>query len=58
VGKTTLAKNITHHAVLSGHTALFTTASSMLNDLTAQDGDNALKRRFRKYTQPTLLAID
>ncbi len=58
VGKTTLAKNIAHHAVLSGHTALFTTASSMLNDLTAQDGDNALKRRFRKYTQPTLLAID
>ena len=30
----------------------------MLNDLTAQDGDNALKRRFRKYTQPALLAID
>ena len=58
VGKTTLAKNIAHHAVLSGHTALFTTASSMLNDLTAQDGDNALKRRFRKYTQPALLAID
>jgi len=58
VGKTTLAKNIAHHAVLSGHTALFTTASAMLNELTSQDGDNALKRRFRKYTQPTLLVID
>jgi len=58
VGKTTLAKNIAHHAVLHGHTALFTTASAMLNDLTAQDGDNALKRRFRKYTTPSLLAID
>ena len=58
VGKTTLSKNITHHAVLNGYTALFTTASAMLNDLTAQDGDNALKRRFRKYTQPSLLAID
>lgn len=58
VGKTTLAKNITHHAVLSGYTALFTTASAMLNELAAQDGDNALKRRFRKYTQPALLAID
>jgi len=58
VGKTTLAKNIAHHAVLSGHTVLFTTASAMLNDLTAQDGDNALKRRFRKYSQPSLLVVD
>jgi len=58
VGKTTLAKNIAHHAVLSGYTALFTTASAMLNELAAQDGDNALKRRFRKYTQPALLVID
>jgi len=58
VGKTTLAKNIAHHAVLSGHTVLFTTASAMLNELTAQDGDNALQRRFRKYSQPQLLVID
>ncbi len=58
VGKTTLAKNIAHHAVLSGHTVLFVTASALLNDLTAQDGDNALKRRFRKYSQPGLLVLD
>ena len=58
VGKTTLAKNIVHYAVLSGYTAVFTTASAMLNELAAQDGDNALKRRFRKYTQPALLVID
>ncbi len=58
VGKTMLAKNIAHHAVLSGHTVLFTTASAMLNDLTAQDGDNALKRRFLKYSRPGLLVID
>jgi len=58
VGKTTLAKNIAHHAVLSGYTVLFTTASAMLNELTAQDGDNALQRRFRKYSQPQLLVID
>ncbi|MBF0220607.1 MAG: ATP-binding protein, partial [Gammaproteobacteria bacterium] len=30
----------------------------LLNDLTAQDGDNALKRRFRTYSQPGLLVID
>ena len=58
VGKTTLAKNIAHHAVLSGHTALFTTASAMLNELAAQDGDQALQRRFRKYSQPQLLVVD
>jgi DNA replication protein DnaC len=58
VGKTTLAKNIAHHAVLSGHTVLFTTASAMLNELTSQDGDNALQRRFRKYSQPSMLVID
>lgn len=58
VGKTMLAKNIAHHAVLSGHTVLFTTASAMLNELAAQDGDNALKRRFLKYSRPTLLVLD
>ncbi len=58
VGKTTLAKNIAHHAVLSGHTVLFTTASAMLNELASQDGDIALQRRLRKYSQPQLLVID
>lgn len=58
VGKTMLAKNIAHHAVLNGHTVLFTTASAMLNELTAQDGDNALKRRFLKYSRPSLLVVD
>jgi DNA replication protein DnaC len=58
VGKTTLAKNIAHHALLSGHTVLFTTAGTMLNELTAQDGEQALQRRLRKYSQPQLLVID
>jgi DNA replication protein DnaC len=58
VGKTLLAKNIAHHAVLNGQTVLFTTASAMLNELTAQDGDTALKRRFLKYRRPGLLVVD
>lgn len=58
VGKTTLAKNIAHHAVLRGHTVLFTTASAMLNELASQDGDMALQRRLRKYSQPQLLVVD
>lgn len=58
VGKTTIARNIAHRAVLAGHTVLFTTASGMLNDLAAQDGDAALKRRLNRYVRPALLLID
>ena len=58
LGKTTLAKNLTYRALLAGHTARFTTASQMLNDLSAQEGAAALARRLRRYCQPTLLTID
>jgi len=58
VGKTLLAKNLTHRAVLAGHTARFTTASDMLHDLAAQDSDASLARRLRRYTQPNVLCID
>jgi len=58
VGKSMIARNLTYQAVLHGHTALFTTAAQMLNELAAQDGDNALRRRLRQYAQPRLLVID
>lgn len=58
VGKSTLARNIAHQAVLAGHSALFTSASAMLNELAAQDGDSALKRRLARYTRPALLVVD
>lgn len=58
VGKTTVAKNIAYQAVIRGHTVLFTTAGQMLNELAAQDGDNALRRRLKSYAQPQLLVID
>jgi len=58
VGKTVLAKNLTHRAVLHGYTARFTIASDMLHDLAAQDSDASLARRLRRYTQPALLCID
>jgi len=58
VGKTTIARNIAHQAVLQGHTVLFTSAGQMLNELAAQDGDIALKRRLAHYARPRLLAID
>ncbi len=58
VGKSTIAQNIGHKAVMQGHTVLFTTAANMLNELAAQDGDNALRRRLAFYAKPKLLIID
>ncbi|MDZ7750144.1 MAG: IS21-like element helper ATPase IstB [Gammaproteobacteria bacterium] len=58
VGKSTLARNIAHQAVLAGHSVLFTSAGQMLNDLAAQDGDSALKRRLARYARPQLLVVD
>jgi DNA replication protein DnaC len=57
LGKTMIAKNIAHAAVLAGHSALFRTASDLLADL---DGDSpgVRRRKFRFYGRPDLLAID
>ena len=44
--------------MLQGHTARFTLASDMLHDLAAQDSSVALACRLRRYTTPTILAID
>lgn len=58
VGKSTIAQNVGYQAVMQGHTVLFTSAANMLNDLAAQDGDNALRRRLSHYSKATLLVID
>lgn len=58
LGKTTIAQNLAHQAVLNGHTALFTTAGQILGELAALDSDSALRRRLRHYASPDLLAID
>ena len=58
VGKSTIAQNLGYKAVMQGHTVLFTTAANMLNDLAAQDGDNALRRRLTYYAKAKLLIID
>jgi DNA replication protein DnaC len=57
LGKTMIAKNIAHAAVLAGHSALFRTASELLADL---DGDSPglRRRKFRFYARPSLLVID
>jgi DNA replication protein DnaC len=58
LGKTMLAKNLAHQALLHGHSARFTLASDMLHDLAAQDSSTSLARRLRRYTNPALLVID
>lgn len=58
VGKSMIAANLGHQAVLQGHTALFTTAGQMLGELAALDSDSALRRRLQHYAAPDLLLID
>jgi DNA replication protein DnaC len=58
LGKTMIAKNLLHQAVLRGYTARLTAASDMLHDLAAQDSSTLLARRLRRYTAPLLLGID
>jgi DNA replication protein DnaC len=58
VGKSTIARNIAHQAVLQGHTALFTSAGQLLGELAAIDSASTLRRRLSQYVAPALLVID
>jgi DNA replication protein DnaC len=58
LGKTMIAKNIAHQAIVAGKTALFTTAAQMLLDLGARDSARALDRRLKQYSTVGLLCID
>lgn len=58
LGKTMIAQNIAHQAVLAGHSVLFTSAAKMLLDLGAQDSTRLFDRRLRHYTRAGLLVVD
>lgn len=59
LGKTMLAQNIAHQAILAGHSVLFTTAAKMLVDLGSVQGTPHLfEQRLRKYTRVGLLVCD
>lgn len=58
IGKSMIAQNLAHQALLRGHTVLFTTAAKMLGDLVIQDTSTALQRRLRRYAHPDLLVCD
>jgi len=49
VGKTTIAQNLAHEALIRGATVRFAPASAMLAELSSADGPSALERRLRRY---------
>jgi DNA replication protein DnaC len=58
VGKTMIALNIAHLAVMRGHTVLTVGASDLVKDLDSQESSRGLQRRLRHYLRPQLLLID
>lgn len=58
VGKTMIAQNIAHQAVLAGHSVLFASAGQLLGALAGLDSASVLRQRLRRYAAPTLLVID
>ena len=58
VGKTMIAQNIAHQAVVSGRSVRMVTASELLCDLGSKDTTPALTRAVRRYTRPHLLVVD
>ena len=58
VGKTMLAQNIAHQALVRGHTVLFISAGQLLGNMAALDSDTALRSRLSFYTRPDLSLID
>ena len=57
-GKTMIAQNLAHHAVLQGYTSLFVTTSALLHDLAEQRTSSALTARLKHYARPDILVID
>ena len=58
LGKTMIAQNIAHEAILAGHSVLVVSAAQLLLDLGAQDSARSLDRRLRHYAKQSLLVID
>lgn len=58
LGKTMIARNIIHNAILAGSSALFISAAELLLDLGGQESARGLDRRLKHYARIGLLAID
>lgn len=58
VGKSLIACNLAHQAVLAGACVRFLTASEMLNSLADQATSTSLQRKLALFCQPQLLVLD
>lgn len=58
LGKTMIAQNLAHKALMSGISTRFVKASNMLNELLECDGSIARRRCLRKFCKTGLLVID
>ena len=58
LGKTMIAQNIAHQAILAGSGVLFVTAAQLLLDLGAQDSPRSLDRRLKYYSRVGCLIVD
>jgi len=58
LGKTRIAKTITHAACLAGHATLCVNTAEMLEDLHAAHADGTFKRALRRYVKPAVLLCD
>jgi DNA replication protein DnaC len=58
LGKTMIAQNIAHRAILAGRSVLFLSAAQMLLDLAAQESARTLERRLQYYAKIGLLVLD
>ncbi len=57
LGKTMIAKNICHAAVLAGHSVLFRSAAALIDDLQCESHD-ARRRKLRTYGNAGLVCVD
>lgn len=58
LGKSMIAQNLAHQAVLKGHSVLFVTAAQLLLDLGSQESSRSLDRRLKHYAKVSLLVLD
>jgi len=57
LGKTMIAKNICHAAVLAGHSVLFRSAAALIEDLQCESHE-ARRRKLRTYANAGLVCVD
>jgi DNA replication protein DnaC len=58
IGKSMIAQNLAHQALLQGLTVRFTSCSEMLHTLARIQSDLSLHRYLQRYAHPQLLVVD